>query len=138
MIAEFLIDKSAYVRIPRSPLVRSRLAELFADNQVATCPMIKLELLYSARSLADYDGLAERLAAFPQAPMNAATWTLALDLQHRLAQRGQHRRAIPDLLIAATALQHELTVLHYDQDFELIAYVSDLRQHWIAARGTID
>ena len=39
-----------------------------------------------------------------------------------LAERGQHRApSIPDLLIAATGELAELTVLHLDKDFELIA-----------------
>lgn len=46
----------------------------------------------------------------------------ALAIQVMLAERGQHRApSIPDLLIAATAELAELTVLHLDKDFELIA-----------------
>ena len=46
----------------------------------------------------------------------------AVSVQSALAERGQHRApSIPDLLIAATAELAELTVLHLDRDFELIA-----------------
>ena len=46
----------------------------------------------------------------------------ALQLQLALAERGHHRApSVPDLLIAATAELAELTVLHVDKDFELIA-----------------
>lgn len=46
----------------------------------------------------------------------------AVEIQASLAQRGQHRvPSIPDLLIAATAELAELTVLHLDKDFDLIA-----------------
>ena len=46
----------------------------------------------------------------------------ALELQLALAERGQHRApSVPDLLIAATAELADLTVLHFDKDFELIA-----------------
>jgi predicted nucleic acid-binding protein len=42
-----------------------------------------------------------------------------------LADRGHHRGpSVPDLLIAATAELHGLTVLHVDKDFELIAEVT--------------
>lgn len=42
-----------------------------------------------------------------------------------LAGRGQHQApSIPDLLIAATAELAELTVLHVDKDFELIADIT--------------
>lgn len=46
----------------------------------------------------------------------------AVEIQSILAARGQHRApSIPDLLIAATAELADLTVLHLDNDFELIA-----------------
>lgn len=46
----------------------------------------------------------------------------AVAVQLGMADRGQHRApSIPDLLIAATAELAQLTVLHVDQDFELIA-----------------
>lgn len=46
----------------------------------------------------------------------------AVELQSVLAERGLHRApSIPDLIVAATAELSELTVLHLDKDFELIA-----------------
>jgi predicted nucleic acid-binding protein len=44
--------------------------------------------------------------------------------------------AAPDLLVAATALEHDATVLHYDRDFDLIAEVTDLSARWIIPPGT--
>ena len=42
-----------------------------------------------------------------------------------LAERGKHRApSIPDLLIAAVAELAQITVLHADKDFELIAEVT--------------
>jgi predicted nucleic acid-binding protein len=49
----------------------------------------------------------------------------AVEVQLVLAERGQHRAAsIPDLLVAATAELGQLTLLHLDKDFELIARVT--------------
>ena len=49
----------------------------------------------------------------------------AVELQSVLAERGHHRApSVPDLLIAATAELAELTVLHVDEVFELIAEVT--------------
>ncbi len=46
----------------------------------------------------------------------------AVEVQTLLADRGQHQAPpIPDLLIAATAEISQLTVLHIDKDYELIA-----------------
>lgn len=45
--------------------------------------------------------------------------------QTRLADRGQHRGpSVPDLLIAAAAELADLTVLHVDDDFDLIAEIT--------------
>ena len=49
----------------------------------------------------------------------------AVEVQVALAERGRHRAAwIPDLPIAATAELALLTVLHHDEDFDLIADVT--------------
>jgi predicted nucleic acid-binding protein len=49
----------------------------------------------------------------------------AVDVLTLLADRGQHRApSIPDLIIAATAELAGLTVLHLDQDFDVIAQVT--------------
>lgn len=49
----------------------------------------------------------------------------AVEVQRLLADRGQHRApSIPDVLVAATAELAELTVLHFDKDFDLIAEVT--------------
>lgn len=64
---------------------------------------------------------------------------MALDLQASLAAAGTLRAVGPvDLLIAATAVQHELTVLHYDGDFELLAEADDrVAQRWVVPRGSV-
>jgi hypothetical protein len=36
------------------------------------------------------------------------------------------------LVVASTALRHQLTVLHEDRDFETVArFVPELKQHWL-------
>lgn len=48
-----------------------------------------------------------------------------------LAERSQHRAVpLPDLLIAACAEGAELTVLHYDADFERIAKLTEQAVQW--------
>ncbi|WP_432571510.1 PIN domain-containing protein [Kineococcus sp. SYSU DK005] len=41
-----------------------------------------------------------------------------------------------DLLLAATAIEHELTLLHLEKDFELIARVNSLPQERVVPRDT--
>jgi predicted nucleic acid-binding protein len=70
---------------------------------------------------------------------SAAARRRAVDVQYLLAERGQHRSAgVADLLVAATAEDAGLTVLHYDRDFELIADVTGQPVEWVADPGNAD
>ena len=63
----------------------------------------------------------------------------APEVQAKLVRRGQHRAvSIPDLLVAAVAEVEQLSVLHYDADFELIAAVTGQPHRWIVPRGSAD
>jgi predicted nucleic acid-binding protein len=62
---------------------------------------------------------------------------LAVDLQHELARRGQHRVPIPDLIISAAARTAGLVVLHYDTDFERIAAAGGAAQEWVVPQGSV-
>ena len=61
----------------------------------------------------------------------------AIEVQGILAQRGQHRLPIPDLIIAAAAETAGMTVLHYDSDFDTIAAVTNQDVEWVARRGSL-
>jgi predicted nucleic acid-binding protein len=84
---------------------------------------------YSARSAQDYDALLEDLrASFEIVAAPLDLFERALRLQRDLAHHHGmwHRTPIPDLLIAETALHHDLGVVHVDGDFERIAEVRPL------------
>lgn len=122
----WLLDKSAAVRTAE-PRIGAQLQELAGSLHL--CPVGRLEQLFSARSAAAYDVLAEQLAAayvLVEAPPDL--FARALDLQRDLARHHGmwHRIPIPDLLLACTALHHGLGVVHVDRDFERIAEVRPL------------
>lgn len=49
----------------------------------------------------------------------------AVEVQLLLNDHGRHRApSVPDLLVAATAEQAGLTVVHVDKDFDLIAEIT--------------
>jgi len=55
--------------------------------------------------------------------------------------RGVGRQASsgnPDLLVAAAAEEHDLTVVHCDNYFDLIASVTGQRCRWIVPAGSAD
>lgn len=121
-----MLDKSAASRAG-DPVIGAQLAELAGDLYI--CPVGELEQLYSARGAADYDALRDDLrASLHHVAAPADIFERALKLQRDLAHHHGmwHRTAIPDLLIAETALHHNLGVLHVDRDFPRIAEVRPL------------
>lgn len=132
----YLADKSAHAQRNTSDEAAGRLDREITAGRLAVCEIVALELLYSARNGSDYLRLNTALQALPWVATDGAAMKRALDVQRQLAQRGQHRRPLPDLIIAATAELAELTVLHYDHDFDLIGALTRQPMEWIVARGT--
>jgi hypothetical protein len=131
-----LVDKSAWEQRRHSASAKERIDRLATAGRAATCLPVALEQLYSARN---YEDLASRRAALDLLvwlPITAAVEEKALDLMAQMARKGQHRMPLPDVMIAATALVHEATILHYDGDFERVAETTALAHEWILARGT--
>lgn len=125
-VVGWILDKSAAARIAQ-PGIGAQLGEL-AGN-LFLCPVGELEQLYSARSASDYDALhADLRDTFEVVPAPPDVFERALDLQRDLAHHHGmwHRTAIPDLLIACTALHHGLGIVHVDRDFERIAEIRPL------------
>lgn len=126
MTSLWLVDKSAYARLSRSPDAAEWL-ERMDRGLVRVTTITLLEIGFSARSGA---GWRDELGNPPAAQLAIESLTpkmeaRALQVQGLLAERGHHRAAkIPDLLIAATAELAGLTVLHVDKDFDLIASVT--------------
>jgi predicted nucleic acid-binding protein len=125
-VSGWLVDNSAAAR-KSDPTVRAQLAELAGALHV--CPVGELEQLFSARSASDYDmHKAELGESFTLIAAPVDIFERALRLQRDLAHYHGlwHRIPIPDLLIAETALFHDLGVVHVDGDFERIAQVRPL------------
>jgi predicted nucleic acid-binding protein len=122
-VTSWLIDKSALTRLVLSPDA-AEWAERLQRGLVRISTVTRLEVGYSARSVSELRSALRQppLASMPVEYLTPTIEDRAVALQIALADRGQHRApSIPDLLIAATAELAQLTVLHVDQDFELIA-----------------
>ena len=123
--ALYLIDTSGLFRILQGEL-RKAWSDQLAAGVIATCPIVELEFLYSARSLADRlekQRLMHDLLGW--VPMSEGAYERADEVQQLLAEIGAHRSAGPvDLLIAATAERERLTVLCDDRDYQTVARVT--------------
>jgi predicted nucleic acid-binding protein len=142
LTAELLIDNSAWARLDQPALAQER-AEEIADwleaGRIATCLPFLLEAGYSARNARDHDELLGDLMSLPSAAIDERVEARAVEAQRQLARAGHHRLPPVDLIIAALADRHQLGVLHYDSDYEVLGERTDLRfdSVWLAPRGSI-
>lgn len=135
--ARYLVDKSALARMPIEP-VRERLAPILEAGQAASCAIVELEVLYSARNHTEHLRIRRRRElAYATVPLDDRVFRRAIDVQAELARTGRHRIPIPDLVIAAAAESAGLIVLHYDADFDAIAEVTDQPMEWVVPRGSL-
>jgi len=130
--AQFLIDTSALARLMRPGAESFGWDQAAAAGLIAVCPITELEFFYSARSSADREqGIQDVRSLFGWVPVHDRAFTRAGDVQGELTSTGQHRSAGPvDLVVAATAELHGLTLLHHDRDFGTIARVTGQPTRW--------
>lgn len=130
--AQFLIDTSALARMMLPGGESLGWDQAVAAGLIALCPITELEFFYSARSAQDRAGLIEDLrTAFGWVPVHDRAYSRAWDVQGDLTARGEHRSAGPvDLVVAATAELHGLTLLHHDKDFDVIASITGQAMRW--------
>jgi predicted nucleic acid-binding protein len=122
------------------PELRAAFDGALIDGEIATCDMVRLELLHSARNAAEFAEIREELAALPDCPIGAAQWQRALWVYERLSARGgASQRSVkhPDLLIAAAAEAADVTLLHYDDDYDEIAVITGQPTRWLAPKGSL-
>jgi predicted nucleic acid-binding protein len=137
MNARYLVDKSALARMALEP-VKKRLAPIIEAGEAATCAVVDLEVLYSARNHEEHEKIRQRRAlAYESVPVTEGTFQRAIEIQSELAKIGRHRVPIPDLIIAAAAEAAGLVILHYDGDFEIIAKVTQQPVEWVVERGSV-
>lgn len=139
MSPTYLGDTSALARLPTRAEVRAAVDPLLLAGEIATCGVVDLEVLYSARSPKEYDALATALDGLPRATVDDSIVARAREVQAQLAAKSQHRgMPLADLLVAACAELAALTVLHYDADFDRIAAITGQPTRWVVPRGSVD
>ena len=101
-----LADTSAWTNRHKDPDVRSDFDTRVANGEIATCDLVRLELLWSARDEREFQTLRLDLEALTNVPIERPTWRRATDVFELLARVGPlHHRAvrIPHLIVAAAA-----------------------------------
>ncbi len=123
--ALYLIDTSGLFRILQAEL-RKAWSDQLTAGVIAIGPLVELEFLHSARSLADRLEKQRLLHdVFGWVSMHDGAYERAAEVQQLLTAAGAHRSAGPvDLLIAATAERERLIILCDDHDYQTIATVT--------------
>jgi len=104
-VTTWLIDKSAYTRLPDSHDPQAWVGRI-ERGMVRISTVTRLEVGYSFRTgtQARSGSIAPPLALMPLEYLTPAAEDRAIEVQLLLADRDQHRApSIPDLLVAATA-----------------------------------
>lgn len=133
-----LADTSVWARNGKTGL--EWFAPAVEDGSIAVCDQVAMEVLWSARDIADFRATEAGLLACPWFEVEPVDWAEARRVFRDLAGRGplHHRQVkIPDLLIAAVAARNRLTVVHYDTDYDIIASVTGQPTRWAAPRGSV-
>ena len=135
-----LADTSAWSNRHKAPAVRADFDKHLTQGEIATCEIVTLELLWTARDHADFIAARGELEILPRVPIGERVWRRATDVFESLSTEGplHHRRVrIQDLLVAAAGELAGLPVCHYDAHFDLIAEVTGQPVRAIAPLGSL-
>jgi len=133
-VIRYLIDSGALWRILRDDELRGRWSDVITTGVVGSCEPQRIEFRRSARSVDDYEDMQEMFEAlYPDVAVPTSAWRWIESAQYRLLRQGAHRAlSLVDLLICATAAQHDLIVLHDDADYATAArFLRDVRDRSI-------
>ena len=122
--APFVVDTSAWWRF--SSLPSELVDKAIVDDRLWITPIVRMEILYSARSITEYTTVETELDGFRILRNDRAVTDAAMSALGELAQRsdGYHRVPLTDALIAAAAAEHGgVAVLHRDTHFDKLAEV---------------
>jgi predicted nucleic acid-binding protein len=132
-----LIDTSVWIPVlrrshPAGASATARLAELQGAGRAVTAGPIMLELLSGARDEAGRQKLLASLQSLSCLEVNPEHWLEAAELGFTLRRVHGITAAGMDLLIATVAISNDVTLVHRDGDYDLIARHSTLRAENLA------
>ena len=123
-----LVDTSAWVEFLRDTGSETcDRVEALLENGIATCDVVRMEVLAGARDEHHLRRLRGLLARAVSIPMTPEDYELAATLYRRCRRRGETVRKLIDCLIASVAIRAGADLLHSDADFDVLACHTELR-----------
>jgi len=125
----YLVDTSVWIDLFRqngNPQASRLKALLASEVPLSISSMIYQEILQGARDEKDFSLLRDYFAdfAFSHPRDEIASHAAAAQIYFDCRRKGITIRSSIDCLIAQTAIEHGLILLHNDRDFERIAQVA--------------
>ena len=124
-----LLDTSVWISVfrRRDPL---DLDSVVAFDDIVTCLPVVQEVLQGFGEESAFRIAHDAMWSLPivDSPLHSETVEAAIALYRTARRQGITIRSSVDCLIAASALRHDLEVLHHDRDFAQLAAVSHLRE----------
>lgn len=130
-----LVDTSAWIELLRRPQ-RLSLDDLRGAGEIVTCLPVIQEVLQGIGDERAFADIREALLAFPRVddPLGLNVVDSAGQIFRQARRLGVTVRSSVDCLVAASALAHDLTVVHCDRDYDAIARVTGLRHENLGPR----
>jgi len=125
-----LVDTSVWIDYFRGRSVSHVAAleqALHVGDDVCVCGLILTEVLQGISSDVDYRKTATYFKSLVFLPMTYDTFVRAAEIYRALRRNGVTVRRPMDCLIAATAIEHDVLLLHNDRDFNPIETHAALR-----------
>jgi len=121
----YLVDTSVWIHALRpsgNTTIQSLLKPIIVSGETAITEWILLELMTGLRTSEREDTLLERFSPVTRLSFESSWWERTWALAARIRKRGISPNAA-DCLIATVAMEHHVSLIHCDADFEAI------RQH---------
>jgi len=128
-MSKVLVDSSAWIdffRDDNSPY-GTVVDALLQEELVCTSGLIKAEIVPGARTKKEFELLSEYFNILPLLEDPDNMWDEVIKTQRQLKQKGINGVGIPDLIVAVTALAHDVEVFSKDRHFEAMKKIIGLK-----------
>ncbi|MBW4533355.1 MAG: PIN domain-containing protein [Pleurocapsa minor HA4230-MV1] len=125
-----LIDTSVWIKLFRNPdnNFKQILIEAIDGQDYYLSRFTQTELLQGARNEKEWTELNNYLSTQDYIDPGVQSWSHAARIYYELRRQGITVRNTIDCLIAASAIEHDLLLVHDDRDFEAIAHGTPLNE----------
>jgi predicted nucleic acid-binding protein len=124
-----LVDTSVWIDLfagRETPELRYLEQSIGRGDDIALCGIILTEILQGIHNDGQYRRVRQHLKPLLLLPMTEPTFVRATELFRQLRKQGLTLYKTNNCIIAATAIEHAIPLLHKDRDFSTLARHTEL------------